>query len=251
MKDIETLLRTVYTLFSRSTVKRAEFIELANVTESDVVAFRPLNEVRWLSRYFAVNAMMKNYSVLVEYCKEQVNEHNDPVHKFCLKRLTDPLYHVALTILKDVLEELAALCKNFQKSCLTTVEAHQTVKAKIAKLRSQYLGERVYWSDDVKELLSKYADVDTTAIVRFIERVCNHLDCRFPEEELLEWKVFELRLLSEAESFDIGPTEIARLANYLIKLTMNSRSRSANSIMTLNSLQSKSVRQECSKHLPM
>lgn len=70
MKDIETLLRTVYTRFSRSTVKRAEFIELANVTESDVVAFRPLNEVRWLSRYFAVNAIMKNYSVLVKYCKK-------------------------------------------------------------------------------------------------------------------------------------------------------------------------------------
>ena len=43
MADIETFLRTVYTLFSRSSVRKAQFTELAQVLECDSVVFRPLN----------------------------------------------------------------------------------------------------------------------------------------------------------------------------------------------------------------
>ena len=46
MNDIETLLRTVYTMFRRSSVKQNKFEELAKVAECDSVVFRPLNEVR-------------------------------------------------------------------------------------------------------------------------------------------------------------------------------------------------------------
>lgn len=49
MKQIETLIRTVYTVFSRSSVKKSAFEELANVADEGVVSFRPLNEVRWMS----------------------------------------------------------------------------------------------------------------------------------------------------------------------------------------------------------
>ena len=66
MKNVETLLRTVCTVFSRSSVKKAEFEEMANVVDADVVSFRPLNEVRWMSRHFAVKALMKIYSVLID-----------------------------------------------------------------------------------------------------------------------------------------------------------------------------------------
>jgi hypothetical protein len=39
MHDIEMLLRTVYTMFSRSSVKKGQFEEFAKVTECDAVAF--------------------------------------------------------------------------------------------------------------------------------------------------------------------------------------------------------------------
>ncbi len=45
MTEVETLLRTVYSLFSRSSVKKSKFDELANVLEVDSLSFRPLNEV--------------------------------------------------------------------------------------------------------------------------------------------------------------------------------------------------------------
>ena len=171
MKDIEALLRTVYTMFSRSSVKQNKFEELAKVAECDSVAFRPLNEVRWLSRHFAVSALLRNYDVLVQYCTDQVNETNDPVSKYCLQKLTDPQYRVALTALNDVLGELVSLCKFFQRSCLTTIDALQFAKAKICKLRAQYLGETPHWSNEVQAVLSSVGQTDTAAILRFIERV--------------------------------------------------------------------------------
>ena len=212
MGDIETLLRTVYSMFSRSSVKKVNFEELAEVTDRDVVAFRPLNEVRWLSRHFAVTAVMRNYDVLIDYCKEQVNATNDPICKYCLKTLSNPQYRVALTILDDVLEELASLCKFFQKSCLTTIEAMQFAKAKISKLRAQYLGEEAFWSEKVNKCLVLVdTDVDKAAILRFIERLCDHLDKRFPEDELADWIAFDPAAIANASRFDFGKANVTTL----------------------------------------
>jgi hypothetical protein len=58
MHDIEFLLRTVYTLFSRSSVKKGQFKKLAKVTECDEGAFKPLKEGWWLSRHYEVCAPM-------------------------------------------------------------------------------------------------------------------------------------------------------------------------------------------------
>ncbi|KAK0062779.1 E3 SUMO-protein ligase [Biomphalaria pfeifferi] len=135
MKEIETLLKTVYTIFCRSSVKKAKFEELAKAADADVIAFRPLHEVRWLSRNFAVNALVKNYDTFLQYCQEKVEEDNDPVHRYCLEKLSKPELHVAIGILNDVLAELAELTKILQRSVLSTVEAFQFAKAKIKKLR--------------------------------------------------------------------------------------------------------------------
>ncbi|XP_040294715.1 zinc finger protein 862-like [Bufo bufo] len=44
MGDIEMFLRTVYTMFSRSSVKKAEFKELSDVLECETLSFKALNE---------------------------------------------------------------------------------------------------------------------------------------------------------------------------------------------------------------
>jgi Domain of unknown function (DUF4371) len=215
MKNIETLLRTVYTVFSRSSVKKAEFEELANVADNDVVSFRPLNEVRWMSRHFAVKALMKNYNILIEYFEKQIEGENDPIAKYCLKELKNPQVHVALTVLNEVLAELADLCTVFQRSCISTIEAVQFAKAKISKLKSQYLElNEVHWSDAVKILLSTdgYEETETAAILRFIERVCLHLQERFPDDELREWVAFDTQAIQNQASFDYGKAELSKLA---------------------------------------
>ena len=138
MNDIEILLRTIYTTFSRSSIKRKK-LQPYDIIEYNVIAFKPLNEVRWLSRHFAVSALIRNYDILIEYYKEQ----NDPISKYCLDMMTDTKYRITLFILNDILKELSSLCKCLQKATLTTIEALDLVKAKIKKLRSQYLGNNL------------------------------------------------------------------------------------------------------------
>ena len=83
-KKLDVLLRTVYTLFSRSSVKTAALAELASVNEVDVLSFRSIQEVRWLSRHFAVSAFVRNIDALVLFCEEQINECSDPICTYCM-----------------------------------------------------------------------------------------------------------------------------------------------------------------------
>ena len=73
MKEVETLLRTVYSMFCRSSVKKAKFTEMVEVLEVDSLSFRPLNEVRWLSLYHAVHAFLRNFCALTEYCSKEAD----------------------------------------------------------------------------------------------------------------------------------------------------------------------------------
>ncbi|KAK0044069.1 E3 SUMO-protein ligase [Biomphalaria pfeifferi] len=154
----ESIYKTVF-----AGILKAKFEELAKAADADVIAFRPLHEVRWLSRHFAVNALVKNYDVFLQYCQEKVEEDNDPVHRYCLEKLSKPELHVAIGILNDVLAELAEL--------LSTVEAFQFAKAKIKKLRSQYLGENKHFLEETSILISSFkVPVITTSIIKFIQQ---------------------------------------------------------------------------------
>ena len=63
---------------------------------------------------------------------------NDPISKYCFKKLKNNGVHIALEVLNDVFEELAALCKIFQRQGLTPIDAQNFAHAKINKLRQKY-----------------------------------------------------------------------------------------------------------------
>ncbi|KII69128.1 hypothetical protein RF11_09016 [Thelohanellus kitauei] len=79
MIEIETFLRTVNMMFSRSSVNNEKFQELGEAAESDVIAFQPLHEVRWLPRHLAVTALVRNYNTLIDYFTEELNSRNVPI----------------------------------------------------------------------------------------------------------------------------------------------------------------------------
>ena len=107
--------------------------------------------------------------------------------------------------MNDVLEKMASICKYFQRSNLTTIEAFQFVKAKICKIRSQYLEETVDWSDTAKEVLySIDCNVDKTSILSFVELLRNHFQKRFPDDELLAWQAFLACAITRDSSFEFG-----------------------------------------------
>ena len=96
------------------------------------------------------------------------------------------------------------------------MEGHCFARAKIEKLRSQYLNDEkdVQWSDRVKEVMrTSSADARNTAeITLLIRKLCDHLDARFPEDELKEWSALDIEALSSDISFEYGSTDIATLA---------------------------------------
>ena len=174
-------------------------------------------EVRWLSRHFALQALLRNVQVLTEYCKEQVRLYNDPVNKYCLKKLRDPQFRTVLSVIDEVVGELAELSKLLQRKNLTTIEAYQFVKGRINKLRGQYLGENVHWSAEVAKMLSGCKDVNMSLILKFIECLCLHMDSRFPESDLMQWRIFEMSALVETSNFNFGQAELGGLlSRYMI-----------------------------------
>ena len=57
----------------------------------------------------AITAAIKNIYYLIEYCKEQSQKYNDPVCKYCYRKLTDRQVWVALIIFNDVIGQLGEL----------------------------------------------------------------------------------------------------------------------------------------------
>ena len=110
MKDVDTLMGTVYALFSYSTVKRAKLKEIVKVFENEPLVFG----------HFALQAIIRNYEVLNAYFEKDTL--NDPVVNYCYKKLNNVTFKIALFVLSDILEEIASLCKNVTKEQLETTK---------------------------------------------------------------------------------------------------------------------------------
>lgn len=54
----------------------------------------------------------------------------------------------------------------------------------------------------MNELLGKHdSAINTVDIILFVRKVCDHLDARFPEDELKEWSAFSLETLDSTLHF--------------------------------------------------
>jgi len=88
-----------------------------------------------LSRHFALQAIIKNYDSLIAYFEEIKS--NDPISKYCFKKVKNNQVHIAFQVLNDVFEELTALCKIYQRQGLTPIDAQN--------LHMQKTTAEVFW----------------------------------------------------------------------------------------------------------
>ena len=135
MQDIETLVRTVYTMFRRSSVKKQGLQAIAQASGHNLISFQAIHDVRWLSRHFAIQALVRNYDVFLDYCKEQGAR--DPVAVFCVAKLKSMQIKAVLFVLNDIQTELSDLSRTFQKSNITPTEAQAVARSKIVKIQAQ------------------------------------------------------------------------------------------------------------------
>ena len=211
MQDIETLVRTVYTMFRRSSVKKQGLQAIAQASGHNLITFKAIHNVRWLSRHLPIQALVRNYDVLLDYCKEQGT--HDTAAVFCVAKLELTQIKAALFVLNHILTELSDLSRIFQKSDIIPMEAQAVARSKIAKLQAQYLSEQTHWSATVQNLNNESAlTMDEMApVVRFIERLCTHLKDRFPEDNrLCNWCIFDYSCIKQA-NFNFGLNELQQL----------------------------------------
>ena len=165
-------------MFSRSTTNRCKFQVIAAVCENEGIAFKPLNEVLWLSCHFALQFIIKNYDSLIAYFEKMKS--NDPISKYSFKKLKNNGIHIPLEVLNDVFEELAVLCKSFQRQGLTPIDAQNFAHAKINKLRKKYLRDTTFWSERVDNLLARISEEETSTfntegLLDFIRLLCDYM----------------------------------------------------------------------------
>ena len=200
MQDIGAIVRTVYTMFSRSSVKKQGLQAIAQASCHNLISFKAIHDVRWLSRHFAIQALVRNYDVLLDYCKEQGTR--DPVAVFCVAKLESMQINDELSVLDDILRKLSDLSRAFQKSDITSMEAQ-------AVARAQYLGEQKHWIATVQNLNNKSALImdKVVPVVRFVEKLCTHLKSLLPEDKLCNWCTFDYSCIKQA-NFNFGLNEL-------------------------------------------
>ncbi|CAM2101000.1 unnamed protein product [Caretta caretta] len=198
IRDIKTLMRTVYTVFCWSSRRKCKFQEIVDASEWESVAFKALNEVCWLTRHFSLQAIIHNYNPLLEYFEQ--DKDTDPVSKYCHKKLNTMEYQITLDILNDVLLELASLSTLFQKRGLTPLEAF-------------HLAQDRFPEDEVQE----WSAFDCAAIVKCdfnfgiqqVKSLCSKYKDFLAEEIVINEQFQDL-----AKLMDIGGTFLAPTANW-------------------------------------
>ena len=68
--DIETLVRTVYTMFSRSSVKKQGLQAIAQASGHSLISLKAIHDARWLSRHFAIQALLKTMMYFLSTAKK-------------------------------------------------------------------------------------------------------------------------------------------------------------------------------------
>ena len=142
---------------------------------------------------------------------------NDPISKYCFKKFKNNGVHIALEVLNEVFEELAALCKIFQRQGLTSTDAQNFAHAKINELRQKYLGNTTFWGERVDNLLARIteeetATFDSEALLDFVRLLCNHMIERFSEGEVQDWVALDCAAL-KSPCYAFGITEIEALCS--------------------------------------
>ena len=201
---LEGVLKAIYSHFSHSSCRMEQLKEIFQLVERKFVRIHKIYDIRWLSRYEAVNAIITAYQPLLLYF-ENISD-TDVTAEGLAKQMRSYRFYVTLHFLLDVLFTMAQLNKTFQIQGYHPYSALKKVEETCKALESRYLGETVRWGpfasksikaieDGTFEVNSDYSrggrgsSIDVAKqteqdAVRFVRCVVDNLHSRFPDVEL-------------------------------------------------------------------
>lgn len=113
MEAVRKILTGVYNYINHSPKKHQEFKEIAALLETDIVKFKKMFEVRWLSMGESVVAVIKNFEPLTVFLGHEANT-GEPLAVGLLHQLTSFLYLSLIYLTADILTATNHLSRIFQ-----------------------------------------------------------------------------------------------------------------------------------------
>ena len=55
-------------MFRRSSVKKQGLQAIAQASDHNLISFKAIHDVKWLSRHFAIQALVRNYDIPARWC---------------------------------------------------------------------------------------------------------------------------------------------------------------------------------------
>lgn len=113
MEAVRKIITGVYNYINHSPKKHQEFKEIAALLETDIVKFKKMFEVRWLSMGESVVAVIKNFEPLTVFLGHEANT-GEPLAVGLLHQLTSFLYLSLIYLTADILTATNHLSRIFQ-----------------------------------------------------------------------------------------------------------------------------------------
>ena len=141
---IETVLKSIYSHFSHSSCHVEQLKEIFKLVKRKFVMVHKIYDIRWLSRYEAVSAIVKAYHPLLLYFENL--SHTDVTAEGLAKQMQRYCFFVTIHFLLDVLSTMTQLSKTFQIQGYHPYCALKKVEETSKALTSRYLAaEIVRW----------------------------------------------------------------------------------------------------------
>lgn len=223
-KDLENTLQQLYHFFDDSPVRESVLRQIFQINEISEIKLKEPKNVRWLSLYEAVSAVIQCFGSIVEaleHIAEKKNDLNSVKAKGLLSKIKNANFPFLLAIILDVLEPVKKLNVLFQhqnvifskvnvmvSSCISVLE---NLKGNKGEHENNYIENCTNDEDDVvyqniklgKQTLNEHFKSN------FISEVVGNLKFRFPAESLDVLKSLDSML----NPFNY-PTNSEELLNY-------------------------------------
>ena len=211
---VESILKTIYSHYSHSSNRVQHLKEIFELVEKNFVRLSRIHDIRWLSRYEAVYAIVKAYHPLLLYFENL--SHTDITAEGLAKQMRSGRFYITIHFLLDVLSIMSQLNKTFQIQGYHTYSALKKVYETSKALSSGYLvsntsADPIRWgpfaSKSIKEVEDGTFAVDNSRgrmacddvkkqtgkdAVAFVKCIVENLQSCFPNVELYKAaKIFD------------------------------------------------------------
>ena len=161
-------MKTIYSHFSHSSNRVQHLKEIFELVEKNFVRLRRIHDIRWLSRYEAVHAIVKAYHPLLLYFENL--SHTDITAEGLAKQMRSGRFYITIHFLLDVLSIMSQLNKTFQIQGYHPYSALKKVDEASKALSSRYLvsntsADPILWGPSASKSIKEVED-GTFAVIQ-------------------------------------------------------------------------------------